>query len=86
MAHFQQNPDAYDLLITDMTMPKMTGDVLIRKIRLMRPDIPVIMCTGYSEVLDERRANELSIDAFLHKPVIITDMLKTIRAVLNKER
>lgn len=84
MAHFQQNPDAYDLLITDMTMPKMTGDVLIRKIRLIRPDIPVIMC--YSEILEERRANELSIDAFLHKPVIITDMLKTIRAVLNKER
>jgi PAS domain S-box-containing protein len=86
MAHFQQNPDLYDLLITDMTMPKLTGEMLIQKIRLIRPGIPVIMCTGYSAVIDENKAKKMGINAFLYKPVIIADMLKTIRRVLNQER
>ena len=83
-AHFQQDPQAYDLLITDMTMPNMTGDVLTQKIHLIRPDIPVIMCTGYSEVIDEEKAKALEIDAFLYKPVIIAEMLGTIREVLDR--
>ncbi|WP_319526255.1 cache domain-containing protein [uncultured Desulfosarcina sp.] len=85
MTHFQTNPMAYDILITDMTMPKMTGDKLTRKIRQKRPDIPVILCTGYSEIMDEKKAEALGIDAFLYKPVIIGKMLETIREVLERK-
>jgi CheY-like chemotaxis protein len=59
----------------------MTGDVLTRKIRLLRADMPVILCTGYSENMDENRAAAMTIDAFLYKPIVITKMLKTIRRV-----
>jgi len=84
LLHFQQNTDEYDLVITDMTMPKMTGDILTQKIHLTRPDIPVIMCTGFSEIIDEPKAKALDIDAFLYKPVIMADLLETIRKVLEK--
>ncbi|WP_170302574.1 cache domain-containing protein [Desulfosarcina widdelii] len=85
MAHFQKDPMGYDLLITDMTMPNMTGDKLTRKVHQQRPDIPVILCTGYSEIMDEKRAESLGIDAFLYKPVIIAKMLETIREVLDRK-
>ena len=85
LVHFQQDPDAYDLIITDMTMPGLTGDVLTQKIHLTRPDIPVILCTGYSEVIDEDKAKALNIDSFLYKPVVIADLLKAIRKVLKKK-
>ena len=85
-AHFQQDPNAYDLVITDMTMPNMTGDVFTQKLHLKRPDIPVIMCTGFSEIIDENKARALDIDAFLYKPVIIADMLKAIRNVLENKK
>ncbi len=84
LAHFQQNPKGYDLIITDMTMPKMTGDILTQKIHLKMPEIPVIMCTGFSETIDENKAAALNIKAFLYKPVIITDLLETIRKVLDE--
>jgi PAS domain S-box-containing protein len=86
LSHFKEDPGAYDLLITDMTMPRMTGDVLTRKVRLIRPGIPVIMCTGYSEIMDENKAAAMNIDAFLYKPIIIENMLMTIRTVLNQGR
>jgi CheY-like chemotaxis protein len=85
MARFRQDPMAYDLLITDMTMPNMTGDKLTQKIRQKRPDIPVILCTGYSEIMDEKKAEALGIDAFLYKPVIIERMLEVIRGVLGRK-
>jgi len=84
--HFSKDPMAYDLLITDMTMPNMTGDKLARRILQKRPDIPVIMCTGYSEIMDEKKAEPLGIDAFLYKPVIIEKMLEVIRGVLDRKR
>jgi len=81
---FQQHPDNYDLVITDMTMPKMTGDELTKKIHAKRPDIPVIMCTGFSETIDEQKAKALNIDAFLYKPIVFSKLLKTIRKVLDQ--
>jgi nitrogen-specific signal transduction histidine kinase/ActR/RegA family two-component response regulator len=85
LVHFQQDPDAYDLVITDMTMPKMTGDILVQKIHLKRPDIPVIMCTGFSENMNEQKANALEIKAFLYKPVVMANLLETIRRVLDQD-
>ena len=61
----------------------MTGDMLTQKIHLKRPDIPVIMCTGFSEVMDERKAKALDIDAFLYKPIVISNLLMSIRNVLD---
>lgn len=84
LAHFQQNPDEYDLVITDMTMPTMTGDILIQKIHLERSDIPVILCTGFSESIDEEKSRGLGINAFLYKPILSANLLVTIREVIDK--
>lgn len=85
LVHFQQNPDEYDLIITDMTMPKMTGDILTQKIHLKRPEIPVIMCTGFSENINKKKADALDIKAFLYKPIVIANLLRTIRKVLDQD-
>ena len=68
----------------DMTMPIMTGDVLARKIKSLHPDIPVIMCTGFSEIIDEEKAKKIDLAALLNKPVIKKDLLSTIRNVLDQ--
>ena len=64
-------------------MPKMTGDVLIKKIRLLRPDSPVIMCTGFSELIDEKKARAMNISVFLYKPVVAKELSRTIRKLLD---
>jgi PAS domain S-box-containing protein len=81
---FRRSPDAFDLVITDMTMPAMTGDQLAREIRSIRPGIPVILCTGYSENINESRVEELGIQDFLQKPVIISQLTRAIRKIMDK--
>ncbi len=85
LAHFEQHPDKYDLVVTDMTMPRMTGDALAQKIHLKRPDIPVIMCTGFSQNIDDQKAKVLGVDAFLFKPIIFEKLLGTIRKILDQK-
>ncbi len=85
LEQFQQNPEDYDLVITDMTMPQMTGDVLADKIKTIRPDIPVMMCTGFSEKIDEKKAKAIGIAALLHKPVVKKELLQTIRKILDRK-
>jgi PAS domain S-box-containing protein len=80
---FKKRPDCFDLLLTDMTMPQMTGDDLANEIRRIRPDIPVILCTGFSSKVTSENARLLNIDAFLMKPIIVRDMANTIRKVLD---
>ncbi|MFH1350902.1 MAG: response regulator [Pseudomonadota bacterium] len=80
---FRGTPDAFDLVITDMTMPNMTGKDLARELMAIRPDIPIILCTGFSEQIDERRAREMGISAFVMKPIVMRQMANTIREVLN---
>jgi len=80
---FQASPDTFDLVITDMTMPKMTGDTLIQEIKAIRPDIPVILCTGFSEKIDGHPA-DLNSDGFLMKPVDKAGMAETVRKVLDE--
>jgi CheY-like chemotaxis protein len=82
---FQINPFDFDLVITDMTMPKMTGDKLAKEILAIRGDVPVIICTGFSAKLTEERAREIGISAFVMKPFGIADMARTIRKVLDHE-
>jgi DNA-binding NtrC family response regulator len=85
LARFTADPDAFDLVITDMTMPKMTGDRLARKILEIRPDMPIILCTGYSERLTEEQARQIGIKGFAYKPIPINDLAKLIRKVLEEE-
>jgi nitrogen-specific signal transduction histidine kinase/CheY-like chemotaxis protein len=82
---FKKQPDRFDLVITDLTMPNMTGDRLTRKIKQVRPDIPVILCTGFSDKINPEKAAAMGIDAYILKPVIRKDIDAAIRRVLNKK-
>ena len=81
---FQHDPYRFDLVITDMTMPNMTGDKLAAKMLQIRPDIPIILCTGYSDQITERRAKEMGIKAFVMKPLVMKDLAAQIRDVLDR--
>ena len=65
---FRAKPDHFDLVITDMTMPNMTGDRLALKLMKIRPDIPIILCTGFSEKITEAKAKGMGIRKFIMKP------------------
>ncbi len=80
---FSSSPDNFDIVITDMTMPKMTGDRLAVEIKKIRPDVPVILCTGYSEKINIRAGVDLQIDGFLMKPVDKVQMARAIRKFLD---
>ena len=82
---FQENPSSFDLVITDMTMPKMTGAELAQKILAIRPSIPVVLCSGYSEVINEEKAKSIGIRDYVMKPVNNQDLATTIRKVLDAE-
>lgn len=84
LEHFREQSAAYDLVITDMTMPKITGDKLARQLMDVRPDIPVIMCTGFSELINKENALKLGIKKFVTKPIIINSFARTLREVLKK--
>jgi YesN/AraC family two-component response regulator len=76
----------FDLVITDMTMPNMTGDELAIEFMKIRPDIPVILCTGYSKRVSSGTALEIGIKAFVNKPIIKADLAKTVRKVLDEAK
>ena len=80
---FRRDPYAFDLVITDMTMPGMTGDRLAQELLLIRQDIPVILCTGYNARISEDRAKEIGIREFILKPLDIQTLLETVRKVLD---
>jgi CheY-like chemotaxis protein len=82
---FSADPTAYDLIITDQTMPVMTGIQLSQEIRQIRPDIPVILCTGFSEIIDEENFKSRGIDAFIMKPIVMREIAAIIRQVLDKK-
>jgi len=80
---FSQIPDQYDLVITDQTMPKMTGLELIEKLKSLRPEIPVIICTGFSENIQAGDPLISNISKILFKPYSMIDIAMAIREVLN---
>ena len=81
---FRTKPYDFDLIITDMTMPNMTGDILAVELMKIRADLPVILCTGYSNKISEENASEIGIKAFIYKPIIKRDLAKTVRKVLDE--
>ena len=82
---FQSAPNSFDLVITDMTMPKMTGDRLTAEIFKIRPDIPVIICSGYQNLFSQDRAAKMGVKAFLTKPTMKKVLAETVRRVLDGE-
>ncbi len=82
---FRENPESFDLVITDMTMPDMTGAELAREILRFRPETPIILCTGYSELICEEEALRMGIRRFLMKPLFMGDVAREIRAVLDTD-
>ncbi|MCJ7603863.1 MAG: ATP-binding protein [Desulfobulbaceae bacterium] len=80
---FKAAPDNYDLVITDQVMPYLSGEELVKEIRTIRPDVPIILCTGYSTQMDEKKARSLGINEFAFKPILMKDLAKLIRKVLD---
>jgi len=80
---FRAAPDKFDLVITDMTMPNMTGVQLAKKLFNIRPDIPILICTGFSEKISEHKAKAMGIRGYVMKPVVKSELAKKIREVLG---
>ena len=80
---FKEKPDYFDLVITDMTMPHMTGDELACEVKKVRPDMPVVVCTGYSTKISEEQAAQIGINAFTYKPLSKVDLATIVRKVLD---
>jgi PAS domain S-box-containing protein len=83
---FSSHPDDFDLIITDMAMPNMTGIELSRKILQLRPAMPVILYTGHSETITKEKAKTYGISEFLLKPITARELLRTIRNVLDERK
>jgi len=82
---FRMQSDKFDLVITDLTMPNMTGDKLAGELIKIRSEIPVILCTGFSEMMSKEKAESMGIKGFLMKPVVLKDLSNMIRKVLDKK-
>ena len=82
---FMENPDSFDLIITDMTMPKISGIDLIQRIRIISDDIPIILCTGYSEFLTNESIEKFKISDYIIKPISLQELSSKINQVLNPD-
>jgi two-component system cell cycle sensor histidine kinase/response regulator CckA len=80
---FTSKPHEFDLIITDMAMPKMTGDKLANQVLKERPDMPIILCTGFSEKIDEKTAREIGITEYIEKPIDMSEFAFNVRKVLD---
>jgi len=84
LAAFERGPDQFDLVVTDMTMPHMTGTDLSKELMEIRPDVPIIMCTGFSELITEGKAEAMGIRALLMKPIVRRDLAEAIRRAFGE--
>lgn len=80
---FRADPDQFDLVITDMTMPHITGDRLLKEILKIRPDMPTILCTGFSEKIDEEKAKKIGVRQYIEKPFDKGKLSRLVRKVLD---
>jgi CheY-like chemotaxis protein len=83
-AAFRNSPGSFDLVITDQTMPGMTGMDLAKQILQIRPDMPIIICSGHSESLNDHSARQAGIREFMTKPILMQDLAGKIREVLDE--
>lgn len=84
LAAFDKDPAAVDLVITDMTMPEMTGAVLVARLLALKPDLPIILCSGYGDGANDTSANPLSPSAYLSKPFTMGELAEAINALMTK--
>ena len=80
----RKDPHRFDLVITDLTMPDMTGHILADRLGHLRADLPVIMCSGYSEQMPSKEASRTSVASFVMKPFTIGALARTVRQVLDQ--
>ena len=83
LQEFRERPNHFDVVVTDMTMPEMTGDVLASRVMTLRPDLLMILCTGYSERITEEAAAALGIRGFVMKPVVFRELSLLLREILD---
>ncbi len=83
---YEKEPDRYDMLITDMTMPSMTGLMLVEKILTIKPDIPVILCTGHSDLVDKEKALAVGIKHYYEKPLRMSKLIRIVRKILDESK
>ena len=81
---FRTDPDQFDVIITDMTMPQMTGDRLAAEVLKIRPHLSVIICTGYSERMSAKKAETLGVSKYIEKPIGLRNLASSIREVLDE--
>ena len=82
---FRTAPDKFDLVITDMAMPNLSGDKLSEQLIKIRPDIPILLCTGFGEIMSPKEFGAIGIKGFLLKPVVMKDFAQKIREVLYEK-
>jgi DNA-binding NtrC family response regulator len=85
MGLFSTDPSQFDLVITDQTMPFMTGEDLGTELMRMRPDIPVILCTGYSDLISSEKATALGFRGYMMKPFTVREGAELVRRVLDQK-
>ncbi len=83
---FESKPDSFDLVITDMAMPEMVGTEFAKRLMEIRSELPVIICTGYSQKVDKTIAKELGIKAFINKPILLKELYSKVRMVLDQPK
>ena len=81
---FRENPDSFDLLLTDLTMPKMTGIELCAEAKKIRQDLPTILFTGYSETISKQSTDKAGIDDYCKKPVSLKELSQVVGRLINK--
>ena len=86
MEVFAANPDRFNLVVTDQTMPNMTGEKLASALLKLRPDIPIIICTGHSPIITPESSKASGISAFLQKPLAPTQLIRVVREVLDQAK
>ena len=84
LKQFEADPNGFELIISDMAMPNLTGDRLAAKILAIRPEMPVMLCTGYNEKVSRKTAQEMGISAFIIKPIDQICFAECVRKVLDK--
>jgi PAS domain S-box-containing protein len=83
---FKGNPEKFDLVISDMTMPRITGAELAKEIMRIRPNIPIVLCTGFSTDMSEEIAKKMGIQGFIMKPYVARDIANVIRQILDQHQ
>ncbi|MCP4747616.1 MAG: PAS domain S-box protein [Desulfobacteraceae bacterium] len=84
LAAFEKDPKAFDLVITDMIMPEITGDQMAKRMLELRPDLPIILCTGFSDTMNEKQTKTIGIRAYALKPLAMEELAHLIRQVLDQ--